>query len=98
MEVAAVTIQGLPSRYGAVWRCCPHWRHADPIPPPATSCSGPAAFRCRSGECIHSRQLCDGRRHCRDWSDEPLQLCGTGGGHQWGGTEMGGALSLRGGQ
>ena len=31
---------------------------------------GPGFFRCGDGQCIHSRQRCNGRRDCRDSSDE----------------------------
>ena len=73
-----------------------HWRRRCPTAP---SCVGPDVFQCRSGECIPTERLCDGRRHCRDWSDEPLQHCGVWGGDPWmgGGDPWGGALTHGGG-
>lgn len=42
----------------------------------ATHCEGPTRFKCRSGECISMEKVCNKRRDCRDWSDEPLRECG----------------------
>lgn len=42
----------------------------------ATHCEGPTRFKCRSGECISMKKVCDKQRDCRDWSDEPLRECG----------------------
>lgn len=46
----------------------------------ATHCEGPTRFKCRSGECISMERVCDKKRDCRDWSDEPLRECGEYGG------------------
>uniref|UniRef100_A0A671F9Y9 Low density lipoprotein receptor n=1 Tax=Rhinolophus ferrumequinum TaxID=59479 RepID=A0A671F9Y9_RHIFE len=42
-----------------------------------TLCQGPDKFKCHSGECITMDKVCNSVRDCRDWSDEPLQECGT---------------------
>ncbi|KAF7648154.1 hypothetical protein LDENG_00161250 [Lucifuga dentata] len=34
-------------------------------------------FKCRSGECISMEKVCNNKRDCRDWSDEPIRLCGS---------------------
>lgn len=41
-----------------------------------TQCEGPTRFKCRSGECISMESVCNNRRDCRDWSDEPIRQCG----------------------
>lgn len=40
------------------------------------ACESPATFQCKSGECIEEVKVCDSHRDCRDWSDEPLKVCG----------------------
>ncbi|KAF3846858.1 hypothetical protein F7725_003936 [Dissostichus mawsoni] len=54
-------------------------------PVPAHQCSN-LEFLCGSGECIHSswngecismEKVCDRKRDCRDWTDEPLRECGS---------------------
>lgn len=42
----------------------------------ATHCDPPHRFKCRSGECIGMEKVCNNKRDCRDWSDEPLRECG----------------------
>ncbi len=36
---------------------------------------GRGETQCRSGECIRDSQFCDGRRDCRDGSDEMPNIC-----------------------
>ena len=39
------------------------------------TCPSSADFRCNNGQCISNDQICDGRAHCRDNSDELVSLC-----------------------
>lgn len=69
----------LPSRLPAarlrLWSVCRKTSHVH-LSVTATHCEGPTRFKCRSGECISMERVCDQRRDCRDWSDEPLRECG----------------------
>lgn len=45
--------------------------------PTESTCESPSKFHCKSGECVDSSKVCDGRADCRDGSDEPMKECGT---------------------
>ncbi|KAM4535299.1 low density lipoprotein receptor a isoform 2-T2 [Fundulus diaphanus] len=71
-----------PLAYSVLPKTCRILVSPDPLfcfcaPSPVSHCDGPDRFKCRSGECISMERVCDNKRDCRDWSDEPLRECGS---------------------